>query len=150
MCQQFSEPLLLLACQPVQRPVPTHRPACRLLTTPPSMVPFQPAYQPVTPLCLVCHEVSPSRLFSACASLSVSPVVRAYTSATVSASASTSACAPPCVSPTDNSSISGTISASVSTSYSALLSVSPSVTQQVIHCVRIVQFVAMWHRLRLC
>ena len=107
-------------------PVPAHRPVCRLLTTPPSLVPCQPACRPVPAHCSVCRQVSPSRLFSACASPSVSPGVTVSTSASVSASASPSVCAPPSVSNTDYSSISGTVSASVSTSACAPPRVSPT------------------------
>ena len=121
---QVSPPQPLLACQPACRPVPAH--------------------------CLMCRQVSFSRFFTACASISVSPGVNASISASVLASASTSACAPPPPLPTDYSSISGTVSASVSTRACALPSVSPSVTQQVIECVRIAQCVARCHRLHLC
>ena len=150
MCRQVAPPPPLLPCHLERRPVPAYRSVCRLVTFPPSLVPCQTVRRPVPVHCSICRQVSHSRSFSAWASPSVSLGVTASNPAILLAQAPTSAYAPPRVLPTDNSSISGTMSASVSTSHCSLLSVSPSVTQQVIKCVRIVRFVARWHRLHLC
>ena len=150
VCHQVSPPLPVLACHLERRPVPAHRSLCRLVTFTPSQVPCQPACRPVLAHFSICRQVTPNRSFSAWASPSVSVGVTAFNPAILSAQAPTSAYVPPRVLPTDNSSISGTMSASLSTSHCALLSVSPTVTQQVIKCERIVQFVARWHRLHLC
>ena len=144
-------------CHPAGNSVRAHRVVCCQMSTPPPLLPCQPAFRPEPAYCPVYRKLSTSRSFSACALPDLSPGITASTSSTLSAQVSTSAYSPHRVLSSDFSFISSTVSLSVSTSVSPVVSastsdsvsasastrgcapphVSPTDTQQVIECIPI-------------